>query len=118
MKRLEPVLVLEDNPLLADAAREMLAVLGVDHIIVVRSFEFAIAHARAEPIRFALLSAALDDGDVRPLVTLLAVRGIPYALVSDFADGRDIPRGLGGTPFLTRPYNQAELARVIEGFLL
>jgi CheY-like chemotaxis protein len=116
MSHFNPALVVEDNAFVAMVAREVFEAHGCDSVTVIASLEFALNFVRSAQISFALLVTRLEEGDTSPLVTLLAGRNIPFAFVSDFADGRDIPEQWSGRPYISKPYSDAELGELLMHF--
>ena len=116
MSHFNPALVVEDNALVAMVARAVFEECGCESVTVIASLEFALGFVRSEQISFALLVTRLEEGDTLPLVALLARRGIPFAFVSDFADGRDIPEQWSGRPYIAKPYTDAELGELLVHF--
>ena len=116
MSHFNPALVVEDNALVAMVARKVFEECGCLSVTVVASLEFALGFVRDEQISFALVVTRLEEGDTLPLVALLARRGIPFAFVSDFADGCDIPEQWSGKPYITKPYSETELSDLLVQF--
>lgn len=116
MSHFNPALIVEDNALVAMVAHQVFEGCGCDSVMLVASLEYALEYARSEQISFALVVTRLEDGDTQPLVALLAKRNIPFAFVSDFPDGRDIPEQWRDEPFITKPYFEAELAELLEQY--
>jgi len=38
---------------------------------------------------------------------------VPFAFICDLSDGSDVPSAWKGTPFLAKPYTEAELATLL-----
>ena len=106
-------LVVEDFPLIAADAEEMLNTLGYSDVVVVRSIRSALDQIARRQFAFALLSIVIDDGEIDPVAQALDRQNVPFMLVSDLPDGRDRPPGLRMMPFVTKPYAFAELAAAI-----
>lgn len=108
-------LVVEDFPLVAADAEEMLITLGYSDVVVVRSIRLALDQVMRRHFSFALLSIVIDDGAIDPVAHALDRQNVPFILVSDLPDGRDRPPSLSTVPFVTKPYRFAELAAAMAG---
>lgn len=108
-------LVVEDFPLIAADAEEMLNTLGFAEVVVVRSIGTALDQIAQRQFAFALLSIRIDDGAIDPVAKALDSQNIPFILVSDLPDGRDLPRSLRHVPFVTKPYAFTDLAAALAG---
>lgn len=109
-------LVVEDFPLIAADAEEMLVTLGYSDVVVVRSISSALDQIMRRNFAFALLSIVIDDGAIDPVTHALDRQNVPFMLVSDLPDGRDRPPSLRMVPFVTKPYAFTELVAAMAGF--
>lgn len=109
-------LVVEDFPLIAADAEEMLNTLGYADVVVVRSIRSALDQIARRQFGFALLSIVIDDGEIDPVAHALDRQNVPFMLVSDLPDGRDRPPSLRMVPFVTKPYDFGELAANMAQF--
>ncbi|WP_309752708.1 hypothetical protein [Novosphingobium sp.] len=109
-------LVVEDFPLIAADAEEMLVKLGFTEVVVVRGIIAALDRIAGRRFAFALLSIISDDGVIDPVAQALDARKVPFMLVSDLPDGRDRPPGLRAAPYVTKPYAFADLATALARF--
>lgn len=109
-------LVVEDFPLIAADAEEMLNSLGYSDVVVVRSISSALDQIMRRHFAFALLSIVIDDGAIDYVAHALDRQNVPFMLVSDLPDGRDRPSSLRMVPFVTKPYDFAELAATMADF--
>lgn len=69
--------------------------------------------AKRADLDFALLSVEPGGVHGNLLAPLLAGRKVPFAFICDLSDGSDVPPAWRGTPFLAKPYTEAELAQLI-----
>jgi DNA-binding response OmpR family regulator len=109
-------LVVEDFPLIAADAEEMLNTLGFAEVVLVRSIGSALDLVAQRQFDFALLSMMVDDGKIDPVAEALELGKVPFLLVSDLPDGRDRPLGMRDVPYVTKPYCFMDLATALAGF--
>ena len=64
----------------------------------------------------ALLDLALNDGPATPVASLLAERGIPFALVSA-SEGIELDGALASAPHVAKPYDPVEITRTVRRLL-
>jgi CheY-like chemotaxis protein len=114
MARAGTALVFEDNVLIAMDAEEALRAKGFERVHTANSEAVAVDLARREPIDFALLATATDNGDGAEVAELLAQRQIPFAFSCNFADGSDVPPRWKDAPYLVRPFSEEELYDLLE----
>jgi len=79
-----------------------------------------MAVADAEPIALALLDLGLSEpGESEALAEWLSGRGIPFVIVTGFADTFDDGHPLHGVPVVRKPFAigqlEAAIAAVLEG---
>ena len=109
------VLIVEDNPLLADAYASVVEEeLGCAAITAASSSEaFSLLD---EPIDLALLDVEVTDGVTYPLAEHMLQRNIPVVFVSG-SDPARVPQQLARTPFLRKPLLPAELLAAAKHYL-
>jgi DNA-binding NarL/FixJ family response regulator len=118
MAKYGTVLVFEDNPLVAMDAEETLRAKGFQRVLAARSEDSAVSIAREEALDFALVAAFTSHANSCRVAEQLARRGIPFAFACDFADGSDRPSTWAGTPYVVRPYNEQDVAGLLERLAL
>jgi DNA-binding response OmpR family regulator len=106
--------VVEDDPEVLDAIREVLA-MGGFRVHVCTSGEDCLASASVEPPDVILLDLVLDAMDGWEVLRLLkqqeATRDVPVIVVSGDVEPRDMIRGLqeGAVDFLAKPLHRENL---------
>jgi CheY-like chemotaxis protein len=106
------ILVVEDAPMIALDLEEMLRDLGWDVVGPTGNFAIALQLATDEPLDAAVVDINIRGGKVYPVARTLAARGIPFLLASGYAD-RTLPPDLADRPCLEKPYNPANLERML-----
>jgi CheY-like chemotaxis protein len=104
------ILVVEDNYILADALRYMLA--GYDGVVtaIVPSVERAFAALAANPIDVAILDVNLNGASVVPFAEHLGAAGIPFVFVTGYGDDPELlPPHLRDQPRLEKPVDADHL---------
>jgi len=110
------ILYVEDDPSVRWATNDLLREAGAICLLAA-SHDQAVTLAAAEPqLALAILDFQMPDGDVGQLVKRLrAVRaGLPLIGTSG-ADARNDFAARGVTRFLEKPWELADLARIMEG---
>lgn len=102
------ILVVEDSPLVASAAEDMLQELGCRVVGPTGSMAIARELVQNETFEAALIDINIRGGKVFPIAEELAARGIPFVLTSGYADWT-LPEYLQGRPRLTKPYTAESL---------
>lgn len=114
MTKPRTALLVEDSPLIALGAEDVLCRRGFGVVFLAGSIARAEALAQSEPIDFALIATRLDAGDITPVVGLLAERQVTLAFACDFADGSDIPPTWAGSAFVAKPYAEGDLICLLK----
>ncbi|UWQ21301.1 HWE histidine kinase domain-containing protein [Jannaschia sp. W003] len=113
-----PVLLVEDNMIIALDAADMLAGLGCGDVRSAASVSEALAHVDAEMPVAALLDVNLGRGETSlPVAERLRDAGVPYAFTTGYADDGQVLREHPGAPVLGKPFTEAELAAVLARLL-
>lgn len=106
-----PILVVEDEPLIALDIEDSLGALGVP-VRVARSLAEARAIIDAGPQpRLVLLDVVLPDGRSFDLAHDAAARGIPLVFLTGYDHG--IPESLRGIPVIEKPFSTDTLVAVV-----
>lgn len=113
MTKPRTALVVEESPLIAMNVEQTLLRCGFAEVHVACSPDAATEMAELAQLDFALLS--VEPGGIHGslLAPLLAERKVPFAFICDLSDGSDVPPAWRGTPYLAKPYTEAELAELI-----
>lgn len=109
------VLVVEDEPLVAMLAEEMLSDLGHQAASVVHGINEALAELDSSSFDLALLDVSLSGTYSFPVADRAAERGIPVLFVTGY--GSDHMDRLAGQSVLQKPYTSGDLERAIAGAL-
>jgi len=109
------VLIVEDNPLLADAYASIVEdTLGCAALTAASSSEaFSLLEAA---IDLALLDVEVSDGVTYPLAEHILARNIPVVFVSA-SDPAKVPRQLAQAPFLRKPILPSDLLAAAKRYL-
>lgn len=106
------VLVLEDEPGLAENLKFMLEDLGCDLVAVVGTIEAARAIAISSEIDAAVLDINIQGQECVAITKALLLRGIPFLLASGLTPARSAK--FSDAPILLKPYTQSQLERVFH----
>jgi CheY-like chemotaxis protein len=106
------VLVVEDEPLVAMLAEEMLSDLGHRAAAVTHGLKDGLAAVGSGSFDLALLDVNLSGFLSFPIADAAAARGIPVLFVTGFS-GEHMER-LAGECVLQKPFTAADLQRAID----
>lgn len=101
------VLLVEDEPIVAMHAEDMLLELGSGTVEVCYRVDPAIAAIAGNRFDAAVLDINLNGERSFPVAAILAERSIPFIFATGFAD-RETP--FPGAPVISKPYRAQELA--------
>ena len=108
------ILVVEDETVLAMAVEGFLQDLGHEVVGPFARVTDALSVVEGEILDAALLDVNLAGEMVFPVAAALALKGVPFLLVSGY-DDRMLRRGNPDWPHLTKPYRIEEaLSRLCE----
>ena len=113
MTKLRTALVVEESPLIAMNVEQTLLRCGFDAVHVACSPDVAAQLAETAQLDFALVSIEPGGAHGRVLAPMLAQRNVPFAFICDLSDGSDVPLAWKGTPFLSKPYTETELVKLV-----
>jgi CheY-like chemotaxis protein len=109
------ILVLEDDPLLADDLADLLGEeLGLE-VLSLHSLKDAMAMPEVSA-SFAFLDIDLGDGKAFAFADRLVASGIPFAFLSG-SRPQDLPERFRGSPFLSKPYHEVTLLDLVRRHL-
>ena len=100
---MKPVLIAEDQTLLAMLLKEQLESIGFEVAGPARSVAEALVILDGQPLCGAVVDVGLEGGDVYPLLDQLVARGIPI-LISTGRSRQDLPEKYRSMPLLGKPY--------------
>ena len=110
------VLVVEDSPLIAADAEDMLREFGCAVVGPTGSLAVAIELAEKEALDAAVIDVNIRGWKVFPVAEILAARDVPFLLASGYADWT-MPDRLNHRPRLLKPYNKEDLRRELTSLL-
>jgi CheY-like chemotaxis protein len=110
------VLVVEDEMLVLMAIEDMLADLGCDSVTAAASVEKALTLIEAEQFDVAILDVNLGGQRSYPIAEALTNRCIPFAFSTGYG-GHGVHEGYGNGSVLNKPYDNAQLIKVLSALL-
>lgn len=108
------ILIVEDNFVLADALRYLLA--GYEGVVtaIAPTVERARAAFAAEPADVAVLDINLNGASVVPFAEELRAAGVPFVFVTGYGDDPELlPEHLRGLPRLEKPVEADRLVSLL-----
>ncbi|OHV81370.1 response regulator [Ensifer sp. LCM 4579] len=115
--KIQSVLVLEDNFLIAMDMEEMLAALGVTHVYTATTAERAMEIATEYPIDFAIVDIRLGDETSFTVAEALVARGIKIGFASGCGEILPLPSHLRDVPRIEKPFTEGSLSSLIAAGL-
>jgi len=106
------VLVVEDEVIVGMLLEDMLGELGCEVVAISTHLEEALQLARTLDIDFALLDINLDGQQSFPVADVLRERGVPFLFATGYG-AKILKPPYVGTPTLQKPFQIADLARMI-----
>lgn len=107
------ILLVEDHPLIAMEMEGLVAQCGCAVAACVGSVGEGLQAARSAALDGAVLDVELADGQVWPLVELLARRHVPFLLATGIGRN-DMPERFRRCPMLPKPVGMAALRRTLR----
>jgi CheY-like chemotaxis protein len=107
------VLVVENQFLIASEIQRILTERGCIVLGPVRGLDQALEQIQGDAPDAAVLNVKLADGTAAPAAELLRARGVPFLLVTGYAEPPDPV--LQDVPRLEKPFQDEELARALAG---
>jgi CheY-like chemotaxis protein len=112
------ILVVEDNFLLAMEIESVLGSAGCTVVGPVATIDEAIALLKRESgLDAAVLDVDLQGRWVTPVANALGALGVPYVLVTGYADPQLRDPELQGRPRLDKPVDSTDLVRALDQLL-
>ena len=109
-----PVLVLEDNLVIAMDIEGMLADLGVSECLVANSVDAALRIIEGKSLAFALLDIELGGETSEAVATVLRDRGTPFIFATGYGAASPVAASFPGVPLLSKPFLPTELKAALE----
>ena len=106
-----PVLIVEDEIMVAMLVEDLLTDLGCDVTGPAVSAETAVEAARREIVDFALLDVNLDGGTSFAAADILRARGVPFAFVTGY-EADTVDERFSKVPVLQKPIERQMLQRL------
>ena len=97
------ILVVEDSPVIAEAAEDMLGDMRCAVVGPATNMAAALQLAEQEEIDAAVVDINIRGGKAFPVLRILEKRGIPFLLTSGYADW-SMPEEWQARPRLAKPY--------------
>ena len=107
------VLVAEDDFLVGDFLRQVLADLGCAVTGPIRDIDELLTAIRTNKFDGALLDVQLGDANILPAATELERRGVPFILATGRSDLTDLSPLLASAPLLVKPFGVRELEDLV-----
>ena len=108
-----PVLLVEDQMLIAMDAEMMLSDIGLTNVVTVGSTVEALARLKAEVPAVAILDVNLGVGTSIAIAEELRRLGTPFVFATGYGDSSIIPAEFSDIRVVRKPYSTAELADAI-----
>jgi DNA-binding response OmpR family regulator len=114
--RRQRILVVEDSPVVAPFAADLLDELGFD--VVGPAPNLAVARELIEEGGFdaALVDVYIRGERVFPLCDMLQANDVPFILTSGYGDWQ-LPEKLGDRPRLLKPYTMDQVGQALKALL-
>ena len=108
------VLVAEDDLLISQLVQEVLRNLGCSVVGPVGNLDEALRAIRTHDIDGALLDVRLGSASVYPAASELALRGIPFIVMTGQGSLSGSPALLGDAPLLAKPFKMQQLEDLMK----
>ncbi len=108
------VLVVEDSPVIAMATEDMLRAFGHVPLGPVGNMADALALAENEEMDAAIVDLNIRGTKAFSLLNILERRGIPFLIVSGYADWK-MPDEWAGRARLQKPFSETQLRDKLTG---
>lgn len=107
------VLVLEDEPLVAVDIATIVADAGWDVVGPAGTVQKALKLIEEKGCEAAIIDANLRGTSAAPVADTLRRRGIPFIVLSGYADGQ-LQSPLSEAPFLGKPFSPGALVALVR----
>ncbi|WP_084395638.1 HWE histidine kinase domain-containing protein [Henriciella aquimarina] len=112
-----PVLVLEDNMIIAMNAEGLVMEAGASSVSICASVEQALEAIREQDFTIALLDVNLGKETSEPVADALVERGVPFVFATGYGDGSALAARFPNVPILSKPYRGETLTDKLEAAL-
>lgn len=112
-----PMLLVEDQVLIAMDAEMMLADAGIDTVVTASSSGDALNRLKSFTPSIAILDINLGRDTSVPVAEELVRRGIPFVFATGYDDRSVIPEELLSIPVVRKPYDSNALIKALTGCL-
>ena len=109
----QKVLIVEDNIIISLDAENLLHSIGVSEVVIVSNVADALDEIEKCDFGFALLDINLGGETAFPIAEQFLAKGIPFAFASGYGNLVDTKSMFQHIPVLTKPYDVADLRRVM-----
>jgi len=106
------VLLVEDEPGIAELVSQMLQDLSCQVVATASSLDEAVTLAGTSDIDLAILDVRLQGQPSEPVARVLQGRGIPFIFATGYRIS-EIEREFEAVPTLSKPFRSADLAHAI-----
>lgn len=108
-----PVLLVEDQVLIAMDAEMMLADAGIETVVTASSSSDALNRLKTFTPAIAILDINLGRDTSVPVAEELVRRGIPFLFATGYDDRSVVPEELLSIPVVRKPYDAAALVKAL-----
>lgn len=109
-----PVLLVEDQVLIAMDAEMMLADVGIENVVTASSSADALNRLKTFTPAIAILDINLGRDTSVPVAEELARLGIPFVFATGYDDRSIVPEGFADVPVVRKPYDASALIRALS----
>ena len=107
------VLIVEDEPILAMVAEDILQELGAEIVGPAAHLDDALELAHSEDVDFALLDVNLNGKMSLPVAQHLRARSVPYVFATGYGDAGAAGLELDA-PVVHKPYTQEDIEEALS----
>jgi light-regulated signal transduction histidine kinase (bacteriophytochrome) len=112
-----PVLLVEDQVLIAMDAEMMLADAGIENVVTASSSADALNRLKTFNPAIAILDINLGRDTSVPVAEELARRGIPFVFATGYDDRSIVPEEFLSVPVVRKPYDAGALVRALSDLM-
>jgi light-regulated signal transduction histidine kinase (bacteriophytochrome)/CheY-like chemotaxis protein len=109
-----PVLLVEDQVLIAMDAEMMLADAGIENVVTASSSADALNRLKTFTPAIGILDINLGRDTSVPVAEELARLGIPFVFATGYDDRSIVPEGFADVPVVRKPYDSAALLKALS----
>lgn len=112
-----PVLLLEDNMVIALSTEDVLLSLGATRVTMLASAHEALEAIASDPPKVAVLDVNLGEETSFVVAARLRELGIPFVFATGYGESTVVPEGMGNVPVLKKPYASEQVTRALAAVL-